>query len=127
MISMTKIFTFEAAHHLPNHEGLCKNVHGHSYKLEVEISGVPKKGSKDPALGMIMDFGHLKKIVQTTILDRFDHTDLNKCFLNPTAETMVYKISSMLKTAFTVNKCRVQLQRVRLWETSTSYAEWKVS
>ena len=34
-----KLFKFEAAHRLPNHPGKCKNLHGHSYKLEVVVNG----------------------------------------------------------------------------------------
>jgi len=125
MISICKTFSFEAAHRLPFHKGACHNLHGHSYRLEVEISGVPKKGAKDPSIGMIMDFGDLKKIVNGLIIDRLDHTLLNDTFYNPTAENMVVKFAAMLKSSFTANKCRVNLERVRLYETATSYAEWK--
>jgi len=125
MISICKTFSFEAAHFLPNHLGKCKNLHGHGFRLEVEISGVPKKGDKDPSKGMIMDFGDLKKIVNGLIIDRLDHTTLNNTFLNPTAENMVLKFAAMLKSSFTANNCRVNLERVRLYETATAYAEWK--
>ena len=125
MISICKQFTFEAAHFLPNHLGKCKNLHGHGFLLEVEISGIPKKGAKDPAKGMIMDFSKLKEIVNGVVIDRVDHTHLNDKFCNPTAETMVVKFAAMLKSSFTANNCRVNLERVRLYETATSYAEWK--
>ena len=124
MISICKQFSFEAAHFLPYHKGLCRNRHGHSYKLEVEVRGVPKKG-KSPQKGMIMDFGILKQIVNETIIDKLDHTDLNENFDNPTAEIMVFKIGSMIREALIAHNTGVCLQRVRLYETATAYAEWR--
>jgi len=117
-LSITKIFTFDAAHRLPNHKGLCKNLHGHTYKLEVTVSGVVKQSG--PAKGMIMDFTVLKMIIQQKVLDLYDHRDLNICFENPTAEIMVESIAHSLLGIedFT-------LEKVRLWETSSSYAEWR--
>ncbi len=54
-----KKFKFDAAHRLPNYEGPCFNMHGHSFVLEVEI-----KGSADAKTGMILDFNLLKQVVQ---------------------------------------------------------------
>lgn len=114
MLTITKCFEFEACHHLPEHPGKCKNMHGHSYKLEVEVTGTPD------TTGMIIDFGDLKKAVQTLIIDLFDHRDLNIYFETPTAENMVVWIVNLLE------KENIPVVRVRLWETSTSYAEWKL-
>lgn len=113
MVSITKCFEFEACHYLPNYNGKCANMHGHSYKLEVEVTG--------PILqnGMVLDFGELKKIVNDLVTNIFDHKNLNDYFTNPTAEIMVEAI------AFELLK-QVKVIRVRLWETSSSYAEWKV-
>jgi 6-pyruvoyltetrahydropterin/6-carboxytetrahydropterin synthase len=126
MISICKVFTFEAAHFLPFHEGKCKNPHGHSYKLEIEVSGTPKKGEV-PDKGMIIDFGKLKEIVNDLIIDHLDHSNLNDNFGNPTAENMVLKFSKILKEGLTGSNCHVTLQRVRLWETTSCYAEWRKS
>lgn len=59
----------EAAHQLPKHEGKCKNLHGHSYAIEVELCFENGTNKKD---GMFVDFGDIKQAVDT-----FDH-----CFLN---------------------------------------------
>jgi len=118
MISITKLFEFEAAHHLPNYEGECAKVHGHSYKLEVEVSGEINMNT-----GMIIDFTLLKYVVRDNVLVWCDHSDLNHTFELPTAESMVMAISYILADAFK-NK-GVSLVRVRLWATSTSYAEWR--
>jgi 6-pyruvoyltetrahydropterin/6-carboxytetrahydropterin synthase len=75
---VTKEFTFDAMHQLPNHNGLCKNHHGHTYKLQVTVTGRinEQDGAEDE--GMIYDFGHLKKLVESLVLDRMDHAFLAK-------------------------------------------------
>jgi 6-pyruvoyltetrahydropterin/6-carboxytetrahydropterin synthase len=122
MISVTRIFKFEAAHYLPKHEGKCKNVHGHSYQLEVEITFGPNGMLNDQK--MIMDFGDLKNLVNPLIEEYLDHHLLNETLCKtPTAEVMVDMI------AYELNK-RIQapfrLLRIRLWETENCYAEWTV-
>jgi len=123
MITITKQFRFEAAHTLPNHSGSCKNLHGHSYLLEVEIGGVVNKDEKSPSYGMIMDFGDLKKIVKEKIIDKLDHTNLNDLGIYPTAENLVGWIYFMLKEW--AEHEWVNLVRIRLYETVDSYAEWR--
>ena len=63
-IRITKEFTFETGHALYGHDGKCKNIHGHSYKLSVTVLGKPVLDSNGPKFGMIMDFSDLKKIVK---------------------------------------------------------------
>lgn len=129
MFSITKIFEFEASHNLPQHEGACKNLHGHSYKLEVTVSGNPHKKSMynesleivpDPEYGMVMDFKNLKNIVES-VIGKYDHCHLNEYFQNPTAETMVYHIAHDIMPKL---PNEVSLVSCKLWETSTSYAEY---
>ena len=124
MLTICKTFRFEAAHCLPHHEGLCKNLHGHSYRLEVEVRGVPHKG-KSAEKGMIMDFGNLKRIVNEKVINHLDHTNLNDNFVNPTAENMVFKIGKIIREGLIAQKADCCLHRVRLWETDTSWAEWR--
>lgn len=119
MITITKIFEFAAAHYLPHHKGLCKDVHGHTYRLEITITGAILK--EGPMRGMIIDFGILKEVVEEVILKRLDHSDLNNTYDNPTAEIMVKDIANNLSFAFH----SVEITKVRLWETSTSYATWE--
>jgi len=117
--SITKKFEFEAAHILPNHPGKCMNLHGHSYKLEVTIS------TKElDSQGMVMDFGDLKEIVNSHIIEIFDHSYLNDSFDNPTAEEMAKWIYSDLSVFISeAEKKRVKVDKVRLYETSNSYTE----
>ena len=60
-IRITKQFNFETAHALYGYDGKCKNVHGHSYKLFVTVIGTPIEDTNDVKLGMVIDFGDLKK------------------------------------------------------------------
>ena len=55
---------FEAAHLLPNYDGPCGNLHGHSYKFTATISG-PQK----PPFGMVMDYKDLKKAMKAVMPD----------------------------------------------------------
>ena len=68
MMSVTKTFTFDAAHVLPCHKGLCKNLHGHTYKLEVVATAKTLNDS-----GMIVDFGELSLMVKERIISEYDH------------------------------------------------------
>lgn len=105
-----KTFTFDAAHKLPNYEGKCKNLHGHTYKLEVSVMGDINKET-----GMVIDFVDLSKIVKENIIEKCDHAYLNDIFENPTAEIMAREFLKILKT------CEPRVCYIRLWETPTSY------
>lgn len=118
MITVTKIFSFAAAHYLPNHSGLCKNLHGHNYKLEITV-GKEKLNSNS----MIIDFGKLKEIVNKEIIEKYDHSYLNEFFLVPTAEEMVIVFYGKLRTIF--EELFISLVSVKLWETDSCFAEIK--
>ncbi len=129
MITITKIFEFAAAHRLPYHDGLCHNLHGHSYKLEITVGKKIKElllddaNFKDwPSKGMVMDFSDLKKIVKEKAIDILDHKYLNDIVSNPTAELLILHIRGLIGNEI---EKRARLVRIRLWESSTSYAEWK--
>lgn len=124
MLSITKLFEFEACHWLPMYEGACNNLHGHSYKLEVTVQGEPITQKENPNYGMIMDFKDLKAIVNEVAVDKYDHQKLNDFFPNPTAEVMVKKIAVDIMARLPKD---VILTSCKLWETSTSYAEWNIS
>ncbi len=72
-IRLTKEFSFETAHALGEYDGLCRNIHGHSYRLFVTVAGTPSDRDDDPKKGMVMDFGDLKRIVRRLIVEPFDH------------------------------------------------------
>lgn len=113
---ITKIFNFEAAHKLPNHDGKCANLHGHSYKFEVTLTGdIINSGSKE---GMIMDFSDLSKVVKSEIIEKWDHQFLNDILpFTTTAELLAQEIFKILKNL------NIPVVKVKLWETATSYTE----
>ena len=122
MLSITKIYNFEACHHLPHYVGACHNLHGHSYKLEVTVTGVPEEARNSSHCGMIMDFKDLKSIIKE-VAGKYDHSNLNDFFPNPTAEIMVEKIAGDIERELIPYE--VSLVSCRLWETATSYAEYR--
>jgi 6-pyruvoyltetrahydropterin/6-carboxytetrahydropterin synthase len=109
--SVTRSFTFEAAHQLPWHEGRCRNLHGHSYRLEVTVEG-PVGDS-----GIVVDFADIKSVVEREVIDRFDHQYLNDLLANPTAELIAAEVWK------TVEAADLAVTRIRLWETSDSFVE----
>jgi 6-pyruvoyltetrahydropterin/6-carboxytetrahydropterin synthase len=138
-IRVTKEFRFEMAHALFNHDGLCKNIHGHSYFLAITLKGKPRNENGNPKDGMVIDFGDLKKIVTEQIIRPFDHalmlnknmaTNFHQNFndqklilvdFQPTCENMLLNMVEKLSPFFQEN---IQLHHLMLRETSTSYAEW---
>lgn len=128
------------AHALIGYDGPCKNVHGHSYRLEVTIAGEPNTQQGDPKLGMVMDFGDLKAIVAKHVLNHFDHSTflnketipgsviglenifgkLNLVEYQPTCENLLLDIRKRISDNLPTG---VSLALIRLHETATSYAE----
>ena len=122
-VYLTKEFEFEAAHHLLNYAGACANVHGHSYKLQVTVSGnINLNDTKYATDCMVLDFKNLKSIVKGSIIDTHDHADLNLIYSNPTAEVMVIEMFETIRKWLPKD---VKLESVKLWETSTSFAEYR--
>jgi 6-pyruvoyltetrahydropterin/6-carboxytetrahydropterin synthase len=144
-IRITKQFSFETGHALYGYDGKCKNVHGHSYKLSVTVSGKPISDNTNVKFGMVIDFGDLKKIVKEEIVDVFDHaTVFNKntphvelaaelknrghhiilVDYQPTSEMMVIDFAKKIKDRLPQN---IHLHSIKLQETDTSFAEWFAS
>ncbi len=96
--------TFSAAHQLRGYEGKCENLHGHTFKVQVFLTG-----DKLDKIGMLVDFKKIKAELKK-VLDKFDHTNLNELAefkeKNPTAENLarvIYeKISSLNPSKVTV-------------------------
>ena len=145
VIRLTKEFTFEAAHSLEGYDGLCREIHGHSYRLFVTVKGEPQGDAESPKLGMVMDFGLLKRIVNEQIVERLDHSFIMR--RTPEAEEVVdvlsYRFSKVVMTDYQPT-CEnmladfaerllgalpedIELYSLRLHETATSYAEWFAS
>jgi 6-pyruvoyltetrahydropterin/6-carboxytetrahydropterin synthase len=108
---VTRTFTFDAAHMLPWHPGACRNLHGHTYRLEVSV-----QGPIGPS-GIVVDFAELDAVVRQVVIDRFDHTYLNDLLDNPTAELIAEEAWKTLEAA------GLSVARLRLWETPDSSVE----
>jgi 6-pyruvoyltetrahydropterin/6-carboxytetrahydropterin synthase len=103
--------TFSSAHYIPDH-WKCGKVHGHNFKVEVEVEGEVKDG-------MVVDFFDLKKILRE-ILSRYDHELLNKYFENPTSENICIDIFNELR------RRGLNVVRVRVYENTDKWAEIRV-
>ncbi len=144
-IRITKEFTFETGHALYGYDGKCRNIHGHSYKLAVTVIGTPISDKESPKLGMVIDFGDLKKIVREEIIEPFDHATVfntntphlklamqlqgngHKVILanyQPTSENMVTDFANRIKARLPKT---IELFSLRLRETASAYAEWYAS
>ncbi len=140
-VRVTKRFHFEMAHALRCHDGLCANIHGHSYVLDVTLTGTPRNEPGHPKDGMVIDFSELKKLVNTAVVDRYDHALLlhesdrvqastgHELFgrtlftpWQPSCENVLLDIVERLQAAL---QGRTVLQAVRLQETASSWAEWE--
>jgi 6-pyruvoyltetrahydropterin/6-carboxytetrahydropterin synthase len=119
-IRIGRIFKFDAAHYLPNHKGKCKNLHGHCWKLEVEILG-----EINETTGMVLDFGDLNTLVQRYFISWMDHSYLNDKFKNPTSEELIKYLCSNLVTTLELSFSGIKVTKIVLWETENSYAEWR--
>ncbi len=130
------------AHALSGYDGMCREIHGHSYRLLVTVAGEPCSDPEDPKYGMVMDFGVLKKIIKEQIIDFYDHTllirrgpdmeqvleVLGKSFsrvvgvdFQPTCENLLIRFAALITPQLPAG---VELHSLRLHETVTSYAEW---
>ena len=140
-IRVTKRFHFEMAHTLYGYDGLCRNIHGHSYNLEITLIGEPRNQPGHPKDGMVMDFSDLKHIVKSQIVNRFDHALMVNSLVpeeqiallqktservlivdfQPTTENIAAYIADILQQHLPEE---ISLFSVRLFETVTSFAEW---
>ena len=135
MTTVTKSVKFDAAHILTNHQGLCKNLHGHTYRVDVAVTQ-PDDDPRD----MVIDFKDLKSVATSVICDRFDHA-----FIYSTASEGESEIASVVEkhgmrtvalpfrsTAenlaryfFGELKPRIPgLMSITVWETADSCAEF---
>jgi 6-pyruvoyltetrahydropterin/6-carboxytetrahydropterin synthase len=144
--TITKQFRAEIAHRLPNHKGACQRLHGHSYRFEVTVAGQVEQVES----GMALDFKVLKEIVEP-VIKGWDHSLIlwegdpllkflrGECarvelkFLReamsiiifpriPTAENMANYLGQFIRQELPVG---IAITSVRVWETTTSYAEWR--
>ena len=136
MITVTKTVKFDAAHVLTNHQGLCKNLHGHTYRVDISVTQ-----AEDDASDMVIDFKDLKKIATEIICDRFDHafvyntksegeTEIAAVVRSYGMRTVALPFRStaenMARMFFEELKARISgVSSVKVWETADSCAEYR--
>ena len=135
MLTVTKSFKFDAAHVLTNHQGLCKNLHGHTYHVQASVAQSP-----DDTSDMVIDFKDLKKTCEEVITARFDHAFMYNSTSAAESEiaavvmkhgmravALPYRSTAenLARHFFGELKARIPgLSGVRVWETPDSSAEY---
>lgn len=131
MITISKQYSFDAAHQLYDHNeseewnqntfGKCAQLHGHTYNLEVEVTG---NVSEDT--GMVLNYFDLDEIVKP-IVESLDHKNLNDVFSGlTTAERMVAEIATQIRKAILAKfpDIWIELTKITLQETPKTKAVW---
>lgn len=120
MYTLKVIKVFSAAHNLRGYKGKCEQLHGHNWKVEVEVTG-PKLNK----LGMLMDFHDIKADLQA-VLDKFDHSYLNEVppfnKINPTSENLAAYIFKSLNSQLATRNTK--LSKVIVWESDNASASY---
>ncbi|HEY0378574.1 MAG TPA: 6-carboxytetrahydropterin synthase QueD [Pyrinomonadaceae bacterium] len=114
---------FSSAHQLRGYKGKCENLHGHNYKIEIYAHGRELDN-----IGLLVDFGELKDAADE-VVQYLDHRNINELppfdvELNPSAENLARYI--LERVASRVGDERVQVYKVRCFETPTSVATYQV-
>jgi 6-pyruvoyltetrahydropterin/6-carboxytetrahydropterin synthase len=114
---------FSSAHQLRGYKGKCENLHGHNYKIEIYA-----RGRELDNIGLLVDFGELKTAADE-VVQYLDHRNINELppfdvELNPSAENLARYI--LERVASRVGDQRVQVYKVRCFETPTSVATYQV-
>jgi 6-pyruvoyltetrahydropterin/6-carboxytetrahydropterin synthase len=135
-MKISKEFKWEMGHRLPFHSGKCKNIHGHTYKMRVEIEGDLDQN------GMVMDYYDVSSVI-SPLVDELDHSFIVKDndsevieFLDKlnskkvvvpfetTAENITLYMLQKIKENITSD--RIKKIKVRVYETEKTYAEDEV-
>jgi len=114
---------FSSAHALRGYRGKCENTHGHNYKVEVYV-----RGQQLNHIGLLIDFKDLKAATKK-VVDYLDHKNINELSpfdveVNPSAEEMA--VFFLHEVGRQVNDDRVQVYKVRVWETDTCAATYTI-
>lgn len=113
-----KQFKLDAAHFLPCYEGKCKNMHGHTWKIDVQVEGEVQVVG--PYRGMVFDLNMLTSAVQS-VIGKFDHQTLNKFLDDPTCECLAMSIALHLQEYLPPG---VTVYAIMVQEGEGGYAIW---
>lgn len=116
---ISKEYRFEASHVLPKHPGKCSRLHGHSYKVMLEI-----EGAIDPETNFVLDFNELDAVMKP-LVDFLDHRHLNFFIEYPSAENLTILFAVQVQRLFDGRVLRTG--RVRVSETEKTLAVFDFS
>jgi 6-pyruvoyltetrahydropterin/6-carboxytetrahydropterin synthase len=147
-LTISKKFQWHMAHRLPDHPGGCRNVHGHTYRLQVRIARRGELNGAGPQRGMVVDFHLLKEVVDQAVLGPLDHClvywegdpllsavaalgaqedpplKVLKLPFTSTVENLVTWMAGRLQEALRARDPSLVLARLKLNESPTSAATW---
>jgi len=106
---------FDAAHSLALHPGKCKQLHGHTYRVDIVV-----EGEQHEETGCVADFAELKAVI-ADVLALVDHTYLNEVLRYPTSENIALFLQSELEQRFSGSTLGVSLHSVRVWEATDKW------
>ena len=114
---------FSSAHQLRGYKGKCENLHGHNYRIEIYA-----RGRELDNIGLLVDFVELKAAADE-VVQYLDHRNINELDpfveLQPSAENLAKYI--LERVGAKVSDDRVQIYKVRCFETPTSVATMNCS
>ncbi|MBW8036349.1 MAG: 6-carboxytetrahydropterin synthase [Planctomycetes bacterium] len=121
MFTITKRFDFSAAHQLPDHDGKCKNLHGHNYYVEVDVQG--PLHTAGPEHGMVVDLGILSGLAKG-YCDVVDHKFLNDILDYSTAELIAKNVADFFRGGLSSRE-ELTVSKVRVQETDSGWATYE--
>jgi 6-pyruvoyltetrahydropterin/6-carboxytetrahydropterin synthase len=151
MITISKEFNWAMTHRLENHNGLCKNLHSHGYKMFVTFKRTDNKleETNTSEEGMVCDFSTIKNLVNTLIINKIDHAFVFNCHdkdsssiakvldgqigqklyafnFRTTAENMAKYFCEIINQFLEVANENFRCTKIVLYETETSFATYEV-
>lgn len=147
-LTISKSLQWHMAHRLPDHPGGCRNLHGHTYRVEITVARPEGLHDAGPRRGMVADYGDLLDVLKDVVHAPLDHAllwwegdELLRAFVNladkqvpplktvragftTTAENICAWLAPRLRDAIAARDPALVLERVTVWETETSSACW---
>jgi len=121
MFYIHKEFTIDSAHYLEGHNGKCKTMHGHTYRIEVVV-----RSKILDEMGMVVDFGVIKSLLNDQYdhrcLNDFSHFNVDEGGVRPTAENMAKRFWEEIQEYCSSLPHLPRCVSVKIWETPTSWA-----
>lgn len=124
MYTLTIEETFASAHQLRGYKGKCENMHGHTWKVELSVTG----GELDD-IGLLIDFQELKSVLRE-ITSMLDHKNINELppfdIINPSSENLAKFFYEEAQKRFAEHTPKIRVCSATVWESATSRCTYTV-